>query len=103
MVVVGFDGSPDALASIGEGKLNASVAQSPFNIGFKSVEAAVKAAKGEAVEKRIDTGTEIPLLDGPTRMQLLPWIHPKNLFDQTNIYHSIFNGSSPSSIHLINV
>ncbi len=59
MVVVGFDGSPDALASIGEGKLNASVAQSPFNIGFKSVEAAVKAAKGETVEKRIDTGTEI--------------------------------------------
>ncbi|GMA97566.1 substrate-binding domain-containing protein [Pelosinus sp. IPA-1] len=59
MVVVGFDGSPDALASISAGKLNASVAQSPYNIGFKGVEAAVKAAKGEAVEKRIDTGTEI--------------------------------------------
>lgn len=59
MVVVGFDGSPDALASISAGKLNASVAQSPYNIGFKGVEAAVKAAKGETVEKRIDTGTEI--------------------------------------------
>jgi ribose transport system substrate-binding protein len=59
MIVVGFDGSPDALASISAGKLDASVAQSPYNIGFKSVEAAVKIAKGEAIEKRIDTGTEI--------------------------------------------
>lgn len=59
MVIIGFDGSPDALASISAGKLDASVAQSPYNIGFKGVEAAVKAAKGEAVDKRIDTGTEI--------------------------------------------
>jgi ribose transport system substrate-binding protein len=57
--VVGFDGSPDALASITEGKLDASVAQSPYNIGFKSVEAAIHAAKNESVDKRIDTGTEI--------------------------------------------
>lgn len=57
--VVGFDGSPDALKSIKEGKLDASIAQSPFNIGKMSVEAAVKAAKGEKVEKRIDTGTEV--------------------------------------------
>lgn len=57
--VVGFDGSPDALASIADGKLNASIAQSPYNIGFKGVEAAIKAAKGESVDKRIDTGTEV--------------------------------------------
>ncbi|WP_346352898.1 sugar ABC transporter substrate-binding protein [Azotosporobacter soli] len=57
--VVGFDGSPDALGSISDGKLDASVAQSPFNIGFKGVEAAIKAAKNESVDKRIDTGTEI--------------------------------------------
>jgi len=58
-LVVGFDGSPDALASIADGKLNASIAQSPYNIGFKGVEAAIKAAKGESVDKRIDTGTEV--------------------------------------------
>ncbi len=57
--IVGFDGSPDALTSITEGKLNASIAQSPYNIGFKGVEAAIKAAKGEALDKRIDTGTEV--------------------------------------------
>jgi ribose transport system substrate-binding protein len=57
--VVGFDGSPDALTSITDGKLDATVAQSAYNIGFKSVEAAIKAANGENIEKRIDTGTEI--------------------------------------------
>jgi ribose transport system substrate-binding protein len=57
--VVGFDGSPDALTSIMDGKLDASIAQSPYNIGFKGVEAAIKAAKGESVDKRIDTGTEV--------------------------------------------
>lgn len=57
--VVGFDASPDALSSISEGKLDASIAQSPYNIGFKGVEAAIKAAKGESVDKRIDTGTEV--------------------------------------------
>jgi len=58
-LVVGFDGSPDALTSIADGKLNASIAQSPYNIGFKGVEAAIKAANGESVDKRIDTGTEV--------------------------------------------
>jgi ribose transport system substrate-binding protein len=57
--VVGFDGSPDALTSIMDGKLDASIGQSPYNIGFKGVEAAIKAAKGESVDKRIDTGTEV--------------------------------------------
>jgi ribose transport system substrate-binding protein len=59
MIVVGFDGSPDALKSIKEGKLTASVAQNPYNIGYMGVEAAVKAAKRENVEKRIDTGTKV--------------------------------------------
>ncbi len=59
MLVVGFDGTPDALKSILAGELTASVAQDPFNIGYKGVEAAVKAVKGEQVSKRIDTGTYI--------------------------------------------
>ncbi|MBE3580650.1 MAG: sugar ABC transporter substrate-binding protein [Thermoanaerobacteraceae bacterium] len=59
IIVVGFDGSPDALKSIQESKLTASIAQNPYNIGYMGVEAAVKAAKGESVEKRIDTGTKV--------------------------------------------
>lgn len=57
VVVVGFDGSPDAMKSIKAGELTASVAQSPYNIGKFGVEAAVKVSKGESIEQRIDTGT----------------------------------------------
>ncbi|AVX30325.1 monosaccharide ABC transporter substrate-binding protein, CUT2 family [Carboxydocella thermautotrophica] len=59
VVVVGFDGSPDALKSIKAGELSGSVAQSPYNIGKFGVEAAVKVVKGETIEKRIDTGTSM--------------------------------------------
>jgi ribose transport system substrate-binding protein len=59
LVIVGLDGSPNALDSIKSGGMAASVAQDPYQIGFLSVEAAVKAVKGEKVEKRIDSGTEV--------------------------------------------
>lgn len=59
ILVVGFDGSPDALKSIKAGELSGSVAQSPYNIGKLGVEAAVKVAKGETIDKRIDTGTSM--------------------------------------------
>lgn len=59
VAVVGFDGSPDAMKSIKAGELTASVAQSPYNIGKLGVETAVKAAKGENVDKRVDTGTKM--------------------------------------------
>jgi ribose transport system substrate-binding protein len=59
VVIVGFDGQKDALASIENGGLSATIAQHPIDEGFLGVEAAVKAIKGESVDKRIDTGTEV--------------------------------------------
>jgi len=59
VVVVGFDAGKEALAAIKAGRISAAVAQRPFQMGKLGVEAALKAAKGEPVEKRIDTGTEL--------------------------------------------
>lgn len=59
VIVVGFDGSPDALNSIIAKELTASVAQSAYNIGKAGVEAGVKVAKGEKIDARIDTGTNL--------------------------------------------
>jgi len=59
IIVVGFDGSPDALKSIANGELTASVAQKPYEMGKQSVELAVKAAKGEKIPDRVDTGTSV--------------------------------------------
>lgn len=63
VIVVGFDGSPDALNSILAGELTASVAQSAYNIGKFGVEVGVKLAKGETVDARVDTGTNLIVKD----------------------------------------
>ncbi|WP_026575819.1 sugar ABC transporter substrate-binding protein [Bacillus sp. UNC438CL73TsuS30] len=57
--VVGFNGSSNALDSIKAGDMTASIAQDPYKIGYLGVEAAVKAMKKEAVDKRIDSGTKV--------------------------------------------
>ncbi|MCY6371389.1 sugar ABC transporter substrate-binding protein [Clostridium ganghwense] len=59
VVVVGFDGSPDALKAIKAGELTATVAQNAYNMGKTGVEAAVKVVKGEKIDSRIDTGTSL--------------------------------------------
>lgn len=69
VAVVGFDGSPDAMKSIKAGELTASVAQSPYNIGKLGVETAVKAAKGEKVDMRVDTGTKMITKDNVDQAQ----------------------------------
>lgn len=59
ILVVGFDAGKEALQAIQQGRIRAAVAQRPFLMGKLGVEAAYKAARGEQVEKRIDTGTEL--------------------------------------------
>lgn len=53
IVVVGFDATDDAVKSVEDGKLSATVAQQPKLIGSLGVENAVKVLKGENVEKSI--------------------------------------------------
>lgn len=51
--VIGFDGNEDALKSIKEGKLTATVAQQPELIGQMAVQAAYDVLQGKTVEKLI--------------------------------------------------
>ena len=51
--IVGVDGSDDAKAAIAEGKMLASVAQDPVQIGSVAIETAYKVIAGEEVEKDI--------------------------------------------------
>jgi ribose transport system substrate-binding protein len=59
IVVVGFDATSEAVQAIVEGRMSASVAQRPFEMGRRSVEAALALIDGKTVEPRIDTGTEL--------------------------------------------
>lgn len=53
IIVVGFDGNDDALKSIKDGKLNATVAQQPELIGKLAVKAAGDVLQGKKAEKNI--------------------------------------------------
>jgi ribose transport system substrate-binding protein len=61
--VVGFDAGKEAVKAVLEGRISAVVAQNPFNMGKCAVAAAYRAARGESVEKRIDTGTGLVTKD----------------------------------------
>ncbi len=53
ILVVGFDATDDAISSIKDGKMGATIAQQPDLIGATSVETAIRLMNGETVEKAI--------------------------------------------------
>jgi ribose transport system substrate-binding protein len=57
--IIGFDATKEAVQATVDGRLAGSVAQNPFLMGQRGVEAALAALDGKPVEKRIDTGTEL--------------------------------------------
>lgn len=59
IVVVGFDATAEAVQAITEGRMSASIAQRPSEMGRRGVEAALAVLEGRPVESRIDTGTEL--------------------------------------------
>ncbi len=56
IIVIGYDSGKQQQDAIRAGEQVGAVTQDPIGIGYKAVEAAVKAIKGEKVEKDIDTG-----------------------------------------------
>jgi len=63
VLVMGYDGLPDAAKAIIAGDMNATIAQFPGRMATLGVEAAVNAVNGETVEPFIDTGTELVTAD----------------------------------------
>jgi ribose transport system substrate-binding protein len=56
IVVIGFDSGKLQLDAIRSGLMYGAVQQNPVGMGYKTVEAAVKALKGETLSKQIDSG-----------------------------------------------
>jgi ribose transport system substrate-binding protein len=56
VVIVGFDSGKQQKDAIRDGSMAGAITQNPVGIGYKTVEAAVKALKGEKLPKVIDTG-----------------------------------------------
>ncbi len=56
IVVIGYDSGKQQIDAIRSGAEAGAITQDPIGIGYKAVEAAVKAIKGQKVPKSIDTG-----------------------------------------------
>jgi ribose transport system substrate-binding protein len=56
IVVIGYDSGKQQKDAIMSGAMAGAITQNPVGIGYKTVEAAVKALKGEKLPKIIDTG-----------------------------------------------
>ncbi|WHY77869.1 sugar ABC transporter substrate-binding protein [Neobacillus sp. WH10] len=59
MPVTGADGIIKMLELIEKGTLIGTVAQNPYDMGYLSVEAALKVTKGEKIKRYIDSGVDI--------------------------------------------
>jgi ribose transport system substrate-binding protein len=56
IAVIGYDSGKQQIDAIRSGAESGAITQDPIGIGYKAVEAAVKAIKGQSVPKSIDTG-----------------------------------------------
>ena len=56
VVIIGYDSGKAQIDAIRSGLAAGAITQNPVGIGYKTVEAAVKALKGEKLDKIIDTG-----------------------------------------------
>src|SRR5215472_13284980 len=56
IVVIGYDSGKQQIDAVRSGVEAGAITQDPIGIGYKSVEAVVKAIKGESLPKTIDTG-----------------------------------------------
>lgn len=59
IVLVGFDATREAVRAVLAGRMSAVMAQYPERIGRRAVEEAIKAARAQPVEKRVDIGTAL--------------------------------------------
>jgi ribose transport system substrate-binding protein len=74
IVVIGYDSGQQQMDAIRAGTEAGAITQDPIGIGYKCVEAAVKAMKGESLPKNIDTGFhwyDKTNIDDPTIAPLL--------------------------------
>jgi ribose transport system substrate-binding protein len=74
--IVGFDASGEELNALERGTIQALVVQSPFNMGYLGVKAAIDAIEGRPVEKRIDTGVTIITKDNLNTPEVQKLLNP---------------------------
>ena len=57
--VTGTDGITEMLELIEKGTFSSAVVQNPYDMGYLSVQTALRVSKGETVNKKIDSGVDV--------------------------------------------
>lgn len=76
IVIIGVDSSAEEVTLLKEGAIKAMVVQDPFNMGYMAVKTAMSAAKGEKVEKRIDTGSTVVTMENLETKKIQKILYP---------------------------
>jgi ribose transport system substrate-binding protein len=63
LIIVGVDATHEGVHAVQAGRMSADVAMYPEALGRKAVEATIKAARGEPLEKQINTGEALVTKD----------------------------------------
>ncbi|MCX7024918.1 MAG: ABC transporter substrate-binding protein [Spirochaetes bacterium] len=74
VVIIGYDAGKQQKDAVRSGEMAGAITQNPVGIGYRTVEAAVKALKGEKLPKIIDTGFlwyDLSNMDNPEFIPLL--------------------------------
>jgi ribose transport system substrate-binding protein len=76
--LVGFDNATDEVSLLDDGVIQALVVQKPFNMGYLAAKAAVQIERGQKLEPRIDTGSEViwkdTMYDKSNQKLLFPFV-----------------------------
>ena len=73
---VGFDASPNLVKGLRDGGIDGLVVQDPVKMGYEAVKTMVAHLKGQAVEKRIDTGVHVATKDNMDTPEIKALLEP---------------------------
>jgi ribose transport system substrate-binding protein len=76
--IVGFDAGPQQVKQLEDGIVQALVVQKPYDMGYQGVEFAVKALKGETVEKKVDTDFVVATKDNVSTPEISKYLYKES-------------------------
>jgi ribose transport system substrate-binding protein len=74
--LVAFDAADAEIDALKRGTIQALIVQNPFKMGYLGVQSALKAIRGEQVEKRIDTGVSVVTHENMAEPEIQRLLYP---------------------------
>jgi ribose transport system substrate-binding protein len=74
--LVGFDASDKLVQAVHTGDVDGLVVQRPFEMGYLAIKTIVASIRGQAVDKRIDTGSTLVTKDNVDAPDIQALVHP---------------------------